>query len=316
VAPGARAPFILLLALGAAPALAAGTARADEPTELASVPHARLVYFVDPTASGCPTAETFRAAVDARAGHELFGEPADLTLDVTIRRLGNAYVATIGLPDAPTAREATRELRSDAGCAELATAAALVASIAIDPTSVLRAPPEPPPPAPPPATPAPRTWRALVGLGPRGVWGLTPDPTFGLALSAAAVSERRELAVEIAGLVADDARYSRGSVSVLPLTLSLLPCALWAHAEACGVARLGILRGAGTGFSDDRSVWKAFGALGARGGLFSDVGPLRIRASVEGTATEPKTAFYVDETTVYTTRGVSVAVGVDALLFF
>jgi hypothetical protein len=314
VAPGARAPFVLLLALGTA--LAAETARANEPTELVSVPHARLVYFVDPTASGCPTAETFRAAVSARAGHELFGEPSDLTLDVTIRRLGDAYVATVGLPDAPTAREATRELRSDAGCAELASAAALVASIAIDPTSVLRAPPEAPPPAPAPAAPTPRTWRALVGLGPRGVWGLTPDPTFGLALSAAAVSERRELAVEIAGLVAGDARYARGSVSVLPLTLSVLPCALWAHAEACGVARLGLLRGAGAGFSDDLSVWKGFGALGARGGVFGDVGPLRIRASVEGTAMEPKTAFTVGETAVYTTRGVSVAVGVDALLFF
>ena len=314
MAPGARASFVLLLALGTA--LAAETARANEPTELVSVPHARLVYFVDPTASGCPTAETFRAAVSARAGHELFGEPADLTLDVTIRRLGNAYIATVGLPDAPTAREATRELRSDAGCAELATAAALVASIAIDPTSVLRAPPEPPPAAPPPNPPTPRIWRALVGLGPRAVWGLTPDPTFGLALSAAAVSERHELSLEIAGLVADDARYSRGSVSVLPLTLSVLPCALWAHAEACGVARLGLLRGAGTGFSDDLSVWKAFGALGARGGVFGDVGPLRIRASVEGTALAPKTAFTVGETAVYTTRGVSVAVGVDALLFF
>jgi hypothetical protein len=308
---------------------ATATARAEAPPA-----HARLVYFVDPTAVGCPSAEDFRAAVSARAGHELFGEPADVTIDVTIRRAGSAgdgsdnkpdgssenrsYLATVGLPDAPGAR-ATRELRSDTGCAELATAAALVVSIALDPESVLRAPPAPPPPPPPPppATPtAARSWRTLVGAGPRGAWGLTPAATAGVAISAAALGSRGSIGAELGGFLSNDAHLARGSVSVLPLTFTVLPCGTTAHLELCAVARLGLVRGAGGGFSDDLSTWKAFGAAGLRGAAFVDVGRLRFRASIEGTGVAPTTTFYVSETAVYATRGVSAAAGLDALLFF
>ncbi|HEX4405866.1 MAG TPA: hypothetical protein VH560_13610, partial [Polyangia bacterium] len=126
MAPGARGSLVLLLALAATQ----GSARAT-----ASAPHAKLVYFVDPEAADCPSADAFRAAVRARAGHELFGEPSDLTIDVTLRRDADAYLAILGLPDA--SGRATRELRSTVGCGELATAAALVVSIALDPESLL-----------------------------------------------------------------------------------------------------------------------------------------------------------------------------------
>ena len=307
MAPGARGSLVLLLALAAAPARAETSVGA---------PHARLVYFVDPEAVGCPTAAAFRAAVSARAGHELFGEPSDLTIDVTLRSADDAYVATVGLPGA--ARGARRELRSTVGCGELATAAALVVSIALDPESLLR-PTPPPPPAPEPATPPARpsrAWRALVGLGPRGGWGLTPDPTLGLALSAAAERERLELGLELAGLLPDDATYRRGAVSVLPLTIAFLPCALWGRIEACAVAKLGLLRGSGTGFSQNYAVSKAFGAGGARVGYAVDAGRLRFRASLEGDVVAPRTGFFVNDTSVYTTRGVSLSAGLDALLFF
>jgi hypothetical protein len=303
---GARAPLVVVLAALAMPA------RAETPAP----GRARLIYFVDPTAAGCPTADEFRAAVDARAGHELFGDPGDVTIDVTLRRLDAAYVATVGLPDTPDARSATRELHSDTGCAELATAAALVVSIALDPESVLRAPP-PPPPAPSPAPrSASRTWRALVGGGPRGAWGLTPDPTAGLAVSAAAVADRLAFGAELAGFLSSETRYTRGSVSVLPLTFSVLPCGMWAHVELCAIARLGLVRGSGAGFSENLSVWKAFGAAGLRAGGFVDVGRLRFRASLEGTGIAPTTTFAVDDTGVYATRSVSVAGALDALVFF
>jgi hypothetical protein len=281
--------------------------------------HARLVYFVDPTAAGCPTPDEFRGAVDARAGHELFGDPGDVTIDVTLRRLDATYVATVGLPDTPDARAAIRELRSDTSCAELATAVALVVSIALDPESVLRAPPPPPPPPPaPPPEPAraSRTWRALVGGGPRGASGLTPDPTAGLAVSAAAVGDRLAFGAELAGFLSSETRYARGSVSVLPLTFSVLPCGMWAHVELCAIARLGLVRGTGAGFDQDFSVWRAFGAAGLRAGGFVDVGRLRFRASVEGTGVAPTTTFAVDQAGAYATRGVSVAGALDALVFF
>ncbi|HVU52555.1 MAG TPA: hypothetical protein VHL80_17870 [Polyangia bacterium] len=302
---GARAPLVVLLAALAA----AAPARADT-----AAPHARLVYFIDPTAVGCPSAEDFRAAAAARAGHELFGEPSDVTIDVTIRRIEAAYVATVRLPETPGSPAATRELRSETSCVELATAAALVVSIALDPESVLRAPP--PPAAPPPPRRASGPWRALVGAGPRGVWGLTPEPTAGLAVSASAVGERFTVGAELGGFLENEIPYARGSVSVLPLTLSVLPCGAAAHLELCAVARLGLVRGTGAGFSPDLSPWKAFGAAGLRAGTFVDVGRLRFRASVEGTGVAPTTRFYVGETAVWATRGVSVAGGLDALLFF
>ena len=312
--PGARAPLIVLVAALAAPASARG--------QTPATPRARLVYFVDPTATACPTADEFRAAVNARAGHELFGDPGELTIDVTLRRLDTAYVATVGLPNAPGSPAATRELRSEIGCAELATAAALVVSIALDPESLLRAPPAPPPSPPPPAPEPPpparaaRGWRALVGAGPRGAWGSTPVATAGLALSAAAVAERLAFGAELGGFLANEAHYAGGAVSVLPLTFSLLPCGMAAHFELCAIARLGLVRGAGAGFAENLSTWRAFGAAGLRAAAFVDVGRLRFRASVEGTGVAPRTAFYVGETAVYATRGVSAVAGLDALLFF
>jgi len=309
VAPGARGSLVLLLALAATQ----GRARA----EATSAPHAKLVYFVDPEAVDCPSAEVFRAAAGARAGHELFGEPSDVTIDVTLRRDADSYVATLGLPGA--SGHATRELRSTDGCGALATAAALIVSIALDPESLLRAPPPAPPPPPPaPRVPAPasRTWRALVGLGPRCAWGVTPDPTLGLAFSAAAVSDGVALGLELGAFLSDDAPYHAGTVSVLPFTMAFLPCALGRHVEACAVAKLGVLRGTGAGFSQNDAVTKVFGAGGARAGYIVDAGRLRFRASLEGDVVAPRTSFVVNDTSVYTTRGVSLSAGLDALLFF
>lgn len=311
MAPSARAPLIVLVfAVGFAvvPAVTA-PARAQTP----SPARARLVYLVDPTAVGCPSADELRAAVNARAGHELFGEPPDRMLDVTIRRRDAAYEATVELSDTPGA--AKRELRSDVGCAELATAAALVASIALDPESILRPAPPPPPPPPPPA-PAPQSWRPLMGLGPRAAWGLAPGTTVGLALTATATSQRLALGAELAGFAPTDASYGTGTVSVLPLTLAVLPCGMTSHLELCAVARVGVLRAAGAGFAQNFETWKPFAAFGLRAGAFKDLGRLRVRASAEATGVIPVTHLKIDETIAYSTRGVAFAAGLDALIFF
>ena len=141
--------------------------------------------------------------MSARAGHELFGEPSDLTIDVTLRRDAGAdsYLATLGLPGA--SGRATRELRSTVGCGELATAAALVVSIALDPEAV-----------------------------------------------------------------------------------------------------------------DCPSAEAFQAAVSARAGYIIDAGRLRFRASLEGDVVAPRTSFVVNDTSVYTTRGVSLSAGLDALLFF
>jgi hypothetical protein len=307
VASGDRRALVPLLALlwGATPV----AARADQPTA-----RARLVYLVDPAAQPCPPPEELRAAIEARVGHAVFGEPATLTVDVNVRRDGAVFIATVALPDAPGERGASRELRSDVGCAELVSATALVASIALDPASALR---PPPPVAEPPRASPPRTWRAQVGLGPRAAWGFTPDPLAGVAVSGAAVSEHAAFGAALEGFASGDATFGgAGDVRIRPMALALLPCRLGAHWEACGVARLGLLRGAGTGFDTDLTTWKAFMGLGGRAGAFVDLGRLRLRASLEAAYVVPRTAFVVGDATVYTTRSVSVAAGLDALVAF
>lgn len=295
-------PLVVLIV-----ATSAATARADEPET-----RARLTYTVDPAAAPCPSADEFRAAVEARVGHAVFAEPATMTIAVAFSRAGKAYVATVALPDVPGDRGASRELRSDVGCAELATAAALVASIAADPAAALR----PPPPAEPPAPPAPRIWRALAGAGARGVAGLTPDPTLGLAVSGAAVSERASFGAALEGYASSDTAFAPGAVAIRPVSLALLPCRLGAHWEACAVARLGLVRGSGEGYAQNLATWKAFAGLGGRGAAFIDVWRVRLRASLEASAILPRTSFVVNESTAFTTRGVSLVLGLDALLSF
>jgi hypothetical protein len=315
VAPGERrpriAPLVALVALAAA-----HSASADEPGDSTSstlpTGRARLVYTVEPAAQPCPSTDELRAAIEARVGHAVFAEPATVTVNVVVRRDGPTYVATVALPDAPGERGATRELRTEAGCAELASAAALVASIAVDPASALR--PPPPPPPPPPAPPASRTWRALFGLGPRGAWGLTPDLVLGATLSGAAVSSTSSWGAALEGFAANDTTVSPGSIGIRPVALAFLPCRLGAHWEACGVAKLGLLRGAGDGFDRNYATWKAFAGLGGRGGAFVDLGRMRLRASIEAIAVLPRTEFLIGETTAYATRGVSLAAGLDALI--
>jgi hypothetical protein len=306
VAPAARVSLAVLVAV----ATMSARAGADVPPP----ERARLRYTAEDAASPCPTDAEFRAAVETRVGHVVFGEPATFTIEVTLRRDGAAFVATVALPDAPGEGAAARELRSEVSCAEVVAAAALVASIAADPASLLR-PALPPAPAPLPP-PAPRTWRRLVGLGPRAAWGLTPAPTVGLALSFAAVRARRALGAELRGLLPTDVDHERGHVAVLPLSLSVLPCTLWRALEACAVAELGLIHGAGSGFDEDFSAWRVFGGGGARGAAFIDVGRVRLRASLEGEVLLPRTSFLVSADSTYTTHSVSLSGGLDALLFF
>jgi hypothetical protein len=310
------AASVLLAADPAASVLLAADPAASVPAPspaLAADARARLVYAPEPEVGVCPTADEFRAAVNARAGRELFGEPATVTIDVSLRHDGEGHVALVDLPDADRTKRATRELRSDTSCADVAAAAALVVSLALDPTSILRAP-APPPPVAAPAPPAPRKWLAL-GAGPRGSWGLAPTFTPGLALSALVRAERASLGLELAGFAPGDAKYVTGTVSVLPVALAAVPCRAWTHWEACGVGSLVALRGAGAGFSNDYAAWKVMAGAGARGVFGQDVGRARVRAFVEGDIFLPRTMFLVGNAAVWTTRGVSFLAGVDLLFF-
>ncbi len=305
------ASLVVLLLLAADPA--AGV-RAPAPA-LAADARARLVYTPEPEPGACPTADEFRAAVNARAGRELFGEPATVTIDVSLRHDGEGHIALVDLPDADRTKRAARELRSETSCADVASAAALVVSLALDPTSILRAPAPPPPPliaAPPSAIPRKRF---ALGAGPRGAWGVTPSFTAGLAVSALVRAERASLGLELAGFAPGDVKFATGTVSVLPLALAAVPCRTWIHWEACGVASLVALRGVRSGFAEDFSAWRVMAGAGARGGYGQDVGPARLRAFVEGDMFLPRTTFLVGNAAASATRGVSFLAGIDILFF-
>jgi hypothetical protein len=131
------------------------------------------------------------------------------------------------------------------------------------------------------------------------------------------VGARGTLGAELRGLFPSDASFAPGTVTVLPLTLSVLPCVHRGRWEACGVAAVGLVRGEGKGFAQNFSVWKAYAALGARGGVvLGGDERWRVRAFVEAAAAFPRTSFMVGDQEAYTTRGVSVAGGIDGLLFF
>jgi hypothetical protein len=122
------------------------------------------------------------------------------------------------------------------------------------------------------------------------------------------------------GFASGDAAFGARSVGIRPMSLALLPCRLGSHWEACGLAKVGLLRGDGAGFDENLAVWKAFFGLGARGAGFIDLGRVRLRASLDAGFALPRTSFVVrdamGDTTVYTTRSVSVVAGLDALFSF
>ena len=143
---------------------------------------------------------------------------------------------------------------------------------------------------------------------------MTPETTAGLALSAAAVGERVSVGAELWRLASRTRPGSAaGRSRVLPRLLSVLPCGLTAHWELLRRRAARPRAARASGFAEENfSTWKAFAAGGARGG-FVDVGRVRFRArQIEGTGVAPTTGFFVGETAVYTTRGVSVAAGLDA----
>jgi hypothetical protein len=304
-----RGAVTLALALVAL-ALRAAPAGADTG---AAMPRARLAYDVAPDAVACPSADDFRAAVAARVGHVLFGEPADLTIALRIRRAADRYIASVAISDANGDRGAPRELESNVGCAELVSAAALVASIAVDPGVLLR-------PAPPPivrAPPrAPRTWRAALGVGARALWGLTPAVEPALVVSAAVLTARYALGVDVRATRDASVTYNVGQVTVRPLALSVLPCRDWARFEACLVATIAFMHGGGAGFDDNYQVGRMMGGGGARGAWFVDAGRVRLRLTAQAEVLLPRTRFQVGDATVYTTQSVSVSAGLDALILF
>lgn len=119
-----------------------------------ATPTAKLTYVRGEGAAACADEASLRQAVAARLGYDPFRPVAENAVSVDVRRVGPRFVAHVKLIDADNKERGDRELQSKSDdCGDLTSTLALTISIALDPLSLTRPPPDPP--APPPDPPAP-----------------------------------------------------------------------------------------------------------------------------------------------------------------
>jgi hypothetical protein len=105
--------------------------------------------------SNCPTANEFRARVEARTELAAFSDELDgaEVVRVTIRATGSSYAGHLFM--APVVGATSSRDVQDLHCTDVADALALVTALAIDPDAALSPSSTPPPPPPPPPGPEP-----------------------------------------------------------------------------------------------------------------------------------------------------------------
>jgi len=324
-----RGPFPSILALSLA---LAGVGLAGER------PDAKLTYVRKGPATICPDEPLMRQLVAAKLGYDPFRDDAARAIAVTITRDGKGFRAVLELRDDAGKVVGTRALTSTSSdCNELAASIALALTIAIDPlggapsmstsgSASIEPPPSAPPPAPIPiATSAP----AVSSAPPRPLWpfaavgglaalGAAPELTFGLSTTFGLRAERYSFAIE--GRVDAEAGKrgpNGGDVRSSIIAGSIVPCLHHEVLMACGIAAYGSLRGIGGGIAgarDDRTPWFALGArIGLEGTI---VGPVALRAHVDGLALLTRTTLRVQGADAWTTPPFSVLLGLGVVAHF
>ena len=259
--------------------LVPGAARADGPTV------ARLSFERAEDAARCIDEPELRERVAARLGRDPFVAEAPLEARVRIEG-GEGYRAVIELTRGE--ERTRRELASArADCSDLADALALALSLAVDPASLL-APPRPPEPDPavaepeppiaePPVSelpvaepaPPPRDDDVSARLGAHllGSWGVAPEVSGGLALSAGFRLMDFSIDLELRGEVPTEVAGTNGSVRGAPFTAGLAPCAHVDVVTLCGVVRAGVFWAEAVEAASARAGFAPYLSLGVRGGV-------------------------------------------------
>ncbi len=254
-----------------------------------ATPTAKLTYVRGEGAGACADESALRQAVAARLGYDPFRPVAENAVSVDVRRVGPRYVAHVKLIDADSKERGDRELQSKSDdCGDLTSTLALTISIALDPLSLTRPPPDPPPvpppdppPVPPPVPPAPPSDPAPrsrpttpsafeAGLALHMAIGAAPAVAFGPDLFGA--FRYGAFQAEITGRF--DAQASRstsegGVVATSLLTVGLAPCFRVSILALCAHGVIGSL------VAETREVTRP----GSDGVLYLSVGG-RIAASI------------------------------------
>jgi hypothetical protein len=328
-------------------ALAISPAWATEPT---NARHAavRLVYVRGPGADQCPEPEALRAAVAARLGYEPFRDDAMVTVSATLSRRDSVTRAVIELRDGTGEVTGRREISSkESDCSELAAAAALAISIAVDPKSASRPTSPPvagtppsvsdplpslpangakalPPPDTPPRRPAPDAVRSVrilgrAGLGVLGAFGAAPAPALGFSFFGGA--RRGALSVDLEGrgdLPAGEAIAASTTLTAKLFLGTLAPCFHLRALLGCGLVAGGALIG-----SSDRATAPTrmgatpFVALGGRAGVEKGlVAGLAGRLTVDLLGTVTRITLDVRGSGSWRTPPVTAALGAGVLWSF
>jgi hypothetical protein len=289
--------------------------------------------------------------VAARIGYDPFFAWARKTIVVSIAPSGErGFAALVYLVDEQGVQHGARELKTNADCGELLSAAALAIAIAIDPRSLApraTADPDPEPneqvaSAPTPTTPAaspdrdlpqvapprPASWSAaaptleLVG-GAVASTGVAPLPAFGLAAGAAVRWGRASLDLEgrvdaptSAPAPAPAGAAERPSVSSWLLSGTMGPCLEAGRLLFCALGQVGALHAMGQA-SGGRSTWTPWVAAGARFGVRVPIGErlaFRVRSDLLADLIPP--ALVLNGVQVWAAPRLAASLGVDVVAHF
>jgi hypothetical protein len=272
---GSRSAIVLaiLAAILTAPALAF------------AVPPTRLVYVRGPGADTCGDEAVLRSAVASRVGRDPFvpAAPVSVVVDVSVADgalHGRVTVLRDGVERG--SQDIADRGRADASCEDLLASIALAVSIALDAESETSSPPATPvaappivplpvpPPAPPQAVPSSPVspWSLWGSLGGRASYGEWAAPAFGPDALVELRFRRYGLAVEGRYDFWTPVSVGAASASLQRGTATLLPCAHFGWAVACGLAAFGATRATGDRVSVSLPVQTTpYAAFGARFGV-------------------------------------------------
>jgi hypothetical protein len=319
--------------------LVGATARAGDPPAQRSI-LVRLVYVRRAGAEHCPEPDALRAAVAARLGYEPFQDDAKTVVTATLSRQGRLLRAVIELRDASGALTGSREISSQENdCAELASAAALAISIAVDPKSAMRSarearrppppPPEPsagaPPPVPaapeqkppPPAPERPDPVFFRAGLDALGVLGAAPKPAFGALLHAGVRWRALSVALEGRADAPAGIPVADGRVSASLFLGTIAACFHSWALVACGLVSAGALSGSNEGATASTHATTPFVSLGGRFGVEVHlIRGLYARGHFDLLGTATRTTLDVDGVPVWRTPPLDGALGAGLLWSF
>jgi hypothetical protein len=259
----------------------------------------RFVYERGHGAEACPDERRVRGELQRLLGREPFGSEAHATLFCRIARHGTGLRAVITVLDAggPGPERVLDSPHHD--CTDLAPAMELTLALATDPPPHLVADVDPeivvaadasPAPADAPALPAPTSaasvteapptssvvakvaapadrstpWRLGLAASLAAELGVAPGPGVGLAVGGSLRSDAWSFGLELGASLSSGEDSLGGRVDARLLTLAFAPCWARGRLALCGVARAGVLRGAGDGFAGARADAAPWAGAGAR----------------------------------------------------